>query len=339
MTDLPTEKLNRCPECQSKNTIFWCQGIDRLHELNHQEYIYSRCQDCNLIFQSLRPLEADIWKFYPENYQPYQNKENSQNINLSEDKISHEEPFFTILQKIITKNWISLRAELTNPSNDDLNKQLQKFYQPSKAGLTLLDFGCGSEVFLNQVRERGWNTIGIDFSPQSVEQVSAHGHQAFLMSPQVWDEIEDESLDCVRINHVLEHLYHPQENLQAIYAKMKPGGMLHIGTPNPYSITSQIFRSRWFSLDCPRHIILYSPALLKKVLTATGFSEVRILHETITKDFLRSCGYFLYDLGLINHDELAKIGKRRYLRASLYPFAKLVSALGAADRFHVFCIK
>ncbi len=343
MIEFPTQKLNYCPNCESEKNLFWCTGHDRLYESNQQEFIYSRCQNCNLIFQSLRPLETEIHNFYPKNYQPYQSKKeqkNSSNLNLSRDKLQEENPFhLTILQKIVTKTKKLTKSALTNLFPETYKWQLQEFYQPPEAGSSLLDFGCGSELFLNNARERGWNTIGIDFSPQSVEQVRAHGHQGLLMSSQVWDEIEDESLDCVRMNHVLEHLYDPQENLQAIYAKMKPGGTLHIGVPNPYSITSRIFRSSWWGLECPRHIMLYSPTLLKKILAAMRFSEIKLLQPTITKDFLRSCGYVLYDLGLISRDEIAKMAQRRYLAALVYPLARLASAFGVSDRHDVICTK
>ena len=343
MTDYPTEMLNSCPNCQSKSNRFWCQGHDRLYELSQQEFIYSRCQNCNLIFLALRPVETEIHNFYPKNYQPYQSKKehkNSSNLNLSRDKLQEENQFSpTILQKIVTKSKKLSKSALTNLFPETYKQQLQEFYQPPEAGSTLLDFGCGSELFLNNARERGWNTIGIDFSPQSVEQVRANGHQALLMSSQVWDEIEDESLDCVRMNHVLEHLYDPQKKLQAIYAKMKPGGTLHIGVPNPYSITSRIFRSKWWGLECPRHIMLYSPTLLKKILASMGFSEIKLLQPTITKDFLRSCGYVLYDLGLISHDQIAKMAQRRYLAALVYPLARLAVAFGVSDRHDVICIK
>ena len=343
MTAYPTEMLNCCPNCQSKSNRFWCQGHDKLYELSQQEFIYCRCQNCNLIFLALRPLETEIHNFYPKDYQPYQSKKeqnNSSNPNLSRDKLGEEEQFSRkIPQKTLLKSKELIKNALTNLFPETYQWQLQEFYQPSEAGLTLLDFGCGSELFLNSARERGWNTIGIDFSPQSVEQVRANGHQGLLMSSQVWDEIEDESLDCVRMNHVLEHLYHPHENLQAIYAKMKPGGTLHIGVPNPYSITSRIFRSSWFSLDCPRHIMLYSPTLLKKILTGMGFSEIKLLQPTITKDFLRSCGYVLYDLGLISHDEIAKMTQRRHLAALVYPLARLAATFGVSDRYDVICTK
>ena len=48
------------------------------------------------------------------------------------------------------------------------------------------------------------------------------------MSPHVWDEVADESLDLVRLNHVLEHLYNPKDALRALRVKMNPGARLHI---------------------------------------------------------------------------------------------------------------
>ena len=159
------------------------------------------------------------------------------------------------------------------------------------------------------------------------------------MSPQVWNEIEDESLDLVRMHHVLEHLYHPKEDLEAIYAKMKPGAKLHIAVPNPNGISSRIFRSNWWGLECPRHIMLYSPALLEKILTDTRYSQIETFYRTIVKDFLRSYGYFLCDLGLIDRDRVGEMTQRRYLTALLGPLARLASAFAVADRFDVFCEK
>jgi 2-polyprenyl-3-methyl-5-hydroxy-6-metoxy-1,4-benzoquinol methylase len=327
-----TEELQFCPNCQSSDRQLWCKSHDRLNRLNQQRFIYSQCQNCNLIFLSLRPLEAEIYKFYPETYQPYQGKQHqksSKDLKLSPSNVLASEQF---LKRISKKIFNIIRS-------DPFKKEFAKFYQPSETGLRLLDFGCGSEKFLNSARELGWDTLGIDFSQQSVEQVRAHNHQALLMSPTVWDEIENESLDFVRMNHVFEHLYHPQEILQAIYSKMKPGATLHIGVPNPYSITSRMFRSRWWGLECPRHIMLYSPKLLKNLLVETEFSQVKIIHETVTKDFLRSWGYRLHDQGSISYEEVGKMIQKRYLSTLLYPVARLASTFGVADRFHVFCKK
>lgn len=339
------EELRSCPNCQSHDLRFWRRGCDRLHQLSQQEFIYSKCQSCNLTFLSLRPQEKEIHYFYPENYRPYQPNQfipsSSQSEQPGRNLLKVVKSWFkTAFDKIRTKiNQVEQKIMSTRIFAESFQKQFQKFYDPPKPGATLLDFGCGSEEFLNDARAKGWNPIGIDFSHQVVKKLGDRGHKALLMSPQVWDEIEDESLDFVRMNHVLEHLYHPEKNLQAIYAKMKPGAKLHIGVPNPYGISSRIFRSNWHGLDCPRHIAFYPPKLLEKKLTSTKYSQIKTFHRSIAKDLLRSCGYVLYHLGLIRHDQVEKMAQKRYLVALLYPLTRLASIFGAGDRFDIFCFK
>lgn len=338
-----TEELKSCPNCQSHDLRIWRRGSDRLHELSQQEFIYSQCQTCNLVFLSSRPLEKEIHHFYPEDYDPYQ--ANQFQASLSDPDSASRNLFKakswlkTISKKILTKIFKLYKSVANSIFPESFEEQYQKIYEPSEAGATLLDFGCGSEQFLDVAQEKGWNPIGIDFSERVVEGVRDRGHQSLLMSPQVWDEIEDESLDLVRMHHVLEHLYRPKEDLEAIYAKMKPGAKLHIAVPNPDGISSRIFRSNWWGLECPRHIMLYPPVLLEKILIDTKYSQIETFYRTIVKDFLRSCGYVLYDLGLINHDQVGKMAQRRYLTALLDPLARLASAFAVADRFDVFCEK
>ena len=337
-----TEQLISCPNCQSDELKIWCKSGDRAHQLSQQQFIYSKCQQCDLIFLSLRPLEKEIHHFYPEEYEPYQPQQlsNINNSDSSSKNLSKRHLLIQILKKIPQKTFTLFTTILNSIFPESFPERLQKFYEPSQAGLTLLDFGCGSEQFLNRAREKGWNPIGIDFSHEVVERVSDRGYQVLLMSPKVWDLIEDESLDFVRMNHVFEHLYNPKEILQAIYSKMKPGATLHIAVPNPYGVSAQIFRSNWWGLECPRHIMLYSPSLLKKILISTKYSQIEIFQRSIAKDFLRSCGYILYDLGSIAHEEIATmVQRRRSLIAFLYPFARLASAFNAGDRFDIFCQK
>lgn len=337
-----TEELVSCPNCQSNDLRIWRRGYDQLNELKQQQFIYSQCQTCNLVFLSLRPVEAEIHHFYPEDYEPYQPQQfqpSLSNPDLAAKNIFKANWLKISSKKILNKILELYQLMITSIFPESFEQQLQKFYEPAKVGSTLLDFGCGSEQFLDTAREKGWNPIGIDFSESVVARVRDRGHKALLMSPGVWDEIENESLDLVRINHVLEHLYHPKEDLQTIYTKMKPGAKLHIAVPNPDGVASRIFRSNWWGLECPRHIMLYPPALLAKILAETKYSQIETFYRSIVKDFLRSCGYVLYNLRLISHDRVGKMAQKRYLTVLLYPFARLSSAFAVADRFDVFCEK
>jgi 2-polyprenyl-3-methyl-5-hydroxy-6-metoxy-1,4-benzoquinol methylase len=335
-----TENINSCPSCNSKNLRTWIKGYDRLYRLSKQKFIYSQCNQCKLIFLSLRPLEREIGNFYPDNYAPYTG--NYFKKNFSEDFYSHkvQKLLKKVTKKVLHESLKSVNSISDSIYSDSLNSKLKDFYQPTKSGLKLLDFGCGSALFLNYAQKLGWDTMGLDFSELTVQKVIDSGHKAFLMSPKAWDEIENESLDFVRMSHVLEHLYHPKEILEAIRLKMKPGATLHIIVPNPQGISAKIFRSRWLGLDCPRHIMLYSPFVLKELLFKVGLShKQQIVPETLTNDFVRSFGFVLHDLGLIEHNAVHEIMHDRYLADIFNIPMKIASALNIPDRFHIFVNK
>lgn len=332
------EILDCCPICGGMDLRVWRKGYDRLHRLSPQEFTYSKCLRCDVVFLSSRPAEGDAHKFYPSDYGPHQppgSHARSQNKALTPNK----KPALQFVISALLKAVHGLNSAAGRLSPDTFADEIQKFYRPERRGARLLDFGCGTDTFLNQAREHGWNTLGMDFSPQAIEQVRRSGHQALLVSPSVWNEVEDESLDLVRMNHVLEHLYNPTVVLAAVRSKMRARAKLHIALPNPYSFTSRLFRSYWRGLDCPRHVILYSPAVVKRLLDEAGFSDLQVRHEIITKDFSRSLGYVLHDRGWIAHEEVEKMMHRQGLAELLFTPAKLAAVWGAADRFHVFTRK
>ncbi|URD52876.1 bifunctional 2-polyprenyl-6-hydroxyphenol methylase/3-demethylubiquinol 3-O-methyltransferase UbiG [Chroococcidiopsis sp. CCNUC1] len=337
-----TEEISACPNCSSKKLELWCRAYDRQHKSSQQEFIYSRCKECNLVFLSVRPVETEVYKFYPENYGPYQgtlNQRLQQDTNLSNERSLGDRQKYQYVRKILKASFNTSKASLKALPFKDFIREIQEFYQPTGEAAKLLDFGCGSAQFLNEARKQGWDTLGMDFSEQAVEQASRNGHKALQVSPTVWNEIEDESLDFVRMNHVLEHLYHPKQVLTAIGRKMKPGAILHIAVPNPHGISSQIFRSQWWGLECPRHIMLYSPPVLKDFLIQLDFSNFKVFHESITKDFARSLGYFLCDRGRISSNEVETMMQRKFLSAQLYIPMKIAAICKAADRFHIFAKK
>ena len=336
------EELTSCPNCQSNDLQVWRQGYDRLNETCQQRFCYSQCQTCQLVFLSSRPVEQEIYQFYPQDYEPYQPNQSldSSSNSIAEDNLTKAKSWLkTCLKNIITPIFKLHKNITADIFPQSVEQQLENFYEPTEAGQTLLDFGCGSEQFLALAQKRGWNPIGLDFSEQVVQQVRDRGYHALLISPEVWDEIENESIDFVRMNHVFEHLYHPKEDLQAVYKKMKPGAKLHIAVPNPYGVASRIFRSNWWGLECPRHVMLYPSSLLETILTDSKYSQVETFYRSIVKDFLRSLGYVLYDLGIIERDQVGKMAQKRYLNLILYPFAWLASTFTLADRFDILCEK
>ena len=332
------ETVENCPNCGGTNFRPWCRAYDRSCRVSRQEFTYSRCRECGVVFLSSRPFESDAHKFYPADYGPYQ----PAGATLTETKglpVVERKPAFPFIKKALLRLIRGLNGVTRRLSPDSLPEDIHKFYLPEREGARLLDFGCGTDAFLNHARDQGWATLGMDVSPHTIDRVRRSGHEALLISPGVWKELPDNSVDLVRMNHVLEHLYDPGETLAAVRSKMRAGGKLHIAVPNPQSFAAKVFRSRWWPLECPRHVILFSPAALKKFLAGAGFSDIEVRQETITKDSVRSLGYLLYDCGWIEHAKIMEMIYRPLLGEFLYTPARIAACSGRADRFHLFARK
>lgn len=324
-TTSPTEELTACPLCASTRLKLFCRGIDRLHRLEETVFRYSVCRDCELLFQSTRPVESEIFRFYPQDYGPYRGRRTAV---APVSSLGWSEPFKRMLRPL----WAAIGQPLT--AND--RRQYEAFYHAARPEMSLLDFGCGSDKFLNQAREAGWRTTGVDFSVDAVQQARDSGHRALVVSDEMWRELAGERFDFIRMNHVVEHLYHPVQVLESLKAVMNDNAVLHIAVPNPKSLSARVFKSCWFSLDCPRHIMLYTPERLIRLLSEVGFRRFNVLHETATKDMARSLGYTLNAMGLIQHGTVDDLRRNRLLSLAAYLPGRLAAAAGCGDRFHVF---
>jgi predicted SAM-dependent methyltransferase len=198
-----------------------------------------------------------------------------------------------------------------------------------------LDFGCGAGEYLNRMRDAGYSTIGMDFSSHALGAIERNGHKALPVSSEGWARLAPASIDFVRMNHVIEHLYDARQALTMLHAKMKPGARLHIAVPNPSGLSAKVFRRYWHGLDCPRHVILYPPESLSNLLTSVGFKVERLLHEPLTKDHIRSWSYFFQGKGLAKRSNPdSSMHKPLWRLLSMGP-SVLAAFTGHADRYHI----
>ncbi len=317
------EDVNNCPVCNSSHKTTWCNATDLLTQLSTQKFIYSTCDSCGVLYMSHRPLEEDVAYFYRGDYHPYQQGQ------------LKDRPHRTRLSKV--KCWVKQKFSAFNP-NANISRQYRKSYHTSGNGLSFLDFGCGAGKQLDHLAKFNWKTVGVDFSPIAVDNVLKKGHHGYLVN-QFFNDQSKRDFDLVRMNHVVEHLYHPKEVLAGISEKMRPGATLHIAVPNPAGISAKLFRCNWHGLDCPRHVILYSPEAMTKLLQDSGFSNFKLLQEAITKDFVRSLGYMLAKCGIIKLEKVQGLINSRLLAALFFIPMFLISKAGFGDRYHIFCQK
>lgn len=316
-----TEIQIRCPYCDGVDTEHWCFASDLLLATTDQTYEYHRCRGCSVLFLRIRPRESEAGRMYPADYHPYADGER-ETEDPGHDPRSHRgSPRRSGSATARIKKLVNWRI----PRDD---KKLGK-------GDVVLDFGCGSGKFLNRMRARGCATTGMDFSPHALIVVAQNGHRALPVSNEGWEKVPLCSVDFVRMNHVVEHLYHARETFDLIRERMKRGGILHVAVPNPDGFSALAFRRYWHGLDCPRHIILYPSAALAELLRDCGFSVTSIVQETLAKDHIRSWVYRLQAAGWLRGKDPDRYSEKRWLQALAAIPVLLASLLGRADRFHV----
>jgi 2-polyprenyl-3-methyl-5-hydroxy-6-metoxy-1,4-benzoquinol methylase len=125
--------------------------------------------------------------------------------------------------------------------------------QEVPAGLSLLDYGCGSGVLLRELAMAGHQVTGVDVSegmlaaaranvknapqPVRLERAGHNFEGAYL----------DETYDGIISLGVIEYLENPYDLLEKLAARLRPGGFLVLSYPNQGSllrgIESLIFRN------------------------------------------------------------------------------------------------
>jgi len=138
----------------------------------------------------------------------------------------------------------------------------------------VLDVGCKFGDLLEAATRRGWDAVGLDVNDAFCDFVRKKGfevHNTFLEN--LGDEVE--SFDLITLSHVLEHIERPDETLQAIRKRLKPGGMVYIETPDVSSpIAWAVYRERWLGVATPGHVWAFSQSTLTDTIGNQGFDVV-----------------------------------------------------------------
>ena len=298
----------------------WHEASDLLLGSSAQTYEYARCKSCRVLFLVTRPLPSELGKIYPENYVPY-----------------GRAPDNTSEARAVSTHWVYRRLNrLLRRAEDGFRQKVETYYANLRKGAVFLDFGCGAGDFLNRMRARGYATIGMDFSDISLGIVRGNGHRALPANEAGWGEIADGSLEFVRMNHVIEHLYEPGEVLKRLYSKMSPGGVLHISAPNPDGLSARLYGRHWHGLDCPRHAILLPPKVLSRWLNDLGFRLLDVLREPVTKDLIRSKALMNQHRHARHREDVNNLITREDERAKAAVPVLLGRLIGLHDRFHTF---
>jgi SAM-dependent methyltransferase len=158
----------------------------------------------------------------------------------------------------------------------------------------VLDLGCSSGLFAQQVRDLGHRVVGVD----RVETDGVRDRLNLFVRADLDRGIPEEArvaagYDAVVAADVLQHLARPERLLREIHGVLRPGGAVLVCVPNGVHwyprlrfLTGRFGYDRRGILD-EDHLRFFTRASLRRVLTRTGYD---VLDEQVGNLPLRALG-------------------------------------------------
>lgn len=234
--------INNCPVCNS--TSFKQTLVCKDHTVSKEDFIVVVCQSCNFKFTNPRPANDVLGNYYK-----------------SEDYISHSNT---------KKGFISQLYHAVR--NYTLKKKIALVSKHVSRG-TILDYGCGTGMFLKVCMDNGWKSYGMEPDTGAMNIATKMGLTVFSDKNKINPEL---TFDAITLWHVLEHVTDLDETLGFFKAKLNPKGVLIIAVPNHTSYDAQYYEEFWAAYDVPRHLYHFHKETVEQLLSHFDFNLVEM---------------------------------------------------------------
>ncbi len=216
------------------------------------EYTIVACRACGYRHVAPLPSEAEIAAWYRERHY----------VDGVRDRIDYYER---------DRDWWRL-------AHGDVFSEVGRHQEGD--GRRLIDVGCGTGIFLEVGRERGWDVVGFEPSQTAAEHCRKKGLRIIesLFSLDELAKIDLEKSDLVNLRNVLEHVTDPGALLACAHEVLRPGGLVIASVPNDYNPLQQTVREvaalRPWWLAPPHHLNYFDFDSLERLVERCGFQPV-----------------------------------------------------------------
>jgi 2-polyprenyl-3-methyl-5-hydroxy-6-metoxy-1,4-benzoquinol methylase len=149
---------------------------------------------------------------------------------------------------------------------------------------TVCDLGCGNGYMPGRLVELGYRVTGVDASESGINIARANVAQATFFQATVDSTLLDrtglEQFDLVVSSDVIEHLYRPDDLIEAAASLVRPNGRFLIGTPYHGYLKNLVLSAtgkmdaHFCVHDVGGHIKFFSVKTLSDLLTKHGFCDL-----------------------------------------------------------------
>lgn len=276
------------------------------------EFTLVQCDRCGLLYLNPSPTWDELKLHYPDRYHPF--------IGTIE-----EQPSALV-------RWAQRYGVV---------RRCRAVTQRQHSG-RLLDVGCATGVFLNEMRDHGdWELYGVEPVASAATFARQHSGVRIFQGTLLEVAYPDGFFDVVTMWDVLEHVADPRIYLHEIHRILKPGGWVLIKVPDPWCWEARLFGSFWIGYDAPRHLFGFPRPALAHQLGILGFDlvNVRCLAGGFYT-FMASLGFWLDAHGWTRSGRLAQcMARSTIVRVLTAPLFSLVRRLGLGSSLTYFARK
>lgn len=251
-----------CGACggTSMRTLF--HGTDRLYHTTQKSFLVVECTRCRMIRLYPQPAPEELVHYYPSGYW----------YSSEGGRITALEEFYrrvVLLDHVYFMERALREAKAENPACEAAQRGM------------VLDVGCGGGLLLRMLRERGHKVLGLDFSLDAASIAWQQNGVPAFCGTLTQSPLAPGSCALISMFHVVEHLYHPHEYLEAAHELLMPGGRLVVHVPNAACWQFLLLGENWNGIDIPRHLWNFRVSDLDLLLDRCGFVPVRHKHFSL----------------------------------------------------------
>lgn len=224
-----------------------CGGKEHNLVFKKQGFRFVKCCECGLLFVSPQLDESKLIHSYKEN----ESQNQWVDVLLSKKQLDYD----------------------AKHRFGEAVRRLEKRYPRAKRR-TALDVGCSIGLFLHLMKQKGWQTRGMEINRKAAD----HARERFGLTV---DELllheadyKKESFQVISLWGVLEHTSHPDEILRSIHPLLEKKGTLAMLVPNGHSLATRIMRGTAATFGGRNHLWYFSPDTITRLLEKCGFKVV-----------------------------------------------------------------
>ncbi len=285
-----------CPICRSRRHRRYLETTDPLHGVGGKFQIV-RCRDCQHIFMNPVPTAECLAACYPTAYGPHAGRTVETSLPLPEKLPTQPEAEQSDQLKTADAPWYLSSSFRRIPGIRKLYYWLSNTrsdYLPTttKENARAIELGCATGSFLAKLADAGWKAEGVELVESAASVAQRNGFPVHVGTLQSAKHPAD-TYDAAFAWMVIEHLPDPTSAFCEFHRILKHGGLLAFSVPNVSCWEPFFFGRSWYVWEVPRHLQYFGPRSLRKLLTESGFDDIKIVHQRNILNVIGSLGIAL----------------------------------------------